>query len=208
MSTDRIVLFIGEIALENIRDRINNPTSLLTMEPEENKLRLTLGRNPGEALFLITALANMATSRNFIRVPRPPEESSFLSDPNKHFSLPLEERLAMVITFLILDVAYLDSDIRGELSNPAREVLGSMCDAHPRIISFILSFVERHFKEIGSVAQYLFRELPLVDWEMTQSDFNALTRLLETSSLNSAQSLFARYVFSALPWSEGKKKGL
>ncbi|KAG0054232.1 Ectopic P granules protein 5 [Gryganskiella cystojenkinii] len=196
MSTDRVSLFIGEIALQNIQDRINNPASLLSMELDENKMRLTLGKNPGEALFLITALAHMVTSRKFSHAR--PEEPWDMTEN----SLSLEERLAMVITFLVLDVAYIDSDIRGELSKPTREVLGSMCDSHPRIVSFILKFVERHFKEIGSVAEYVFRVLPLGDWEMTRSDFNILTGLLETSPLNSAESLFARSVFIAIPWSK------
>ena len=203
MSTDRVAFFVEEIALDKIQDRLRDPTSLFAMDPEDNRLRYTLSKSPEEALFLVTALANMITTRNFVRDLSQREDSGGSLPSSDNTSYSLEERVAVVIAFLILDVAYLDGDTRDVLSKPAREILGSMCEIHPPLVSFILSFVERHFKDMGSMAQYLFRELPLAEWRMAQSDFNILTRLLETPPLNSTESLFARSLFSSIPWSKG-----
>lgn len=203
MSTERVALFVEEIALDKIQGRISDPTSLFAMDPEDNRLRHMLSKSPEEALFLVTALANVVTTRNFVRdLPQRKDSGGLLSvSDNSPYSL--EERVAMVVTFLILDVAYLDGDSRDKLSKPAREILGLMCEIHPPLVSFILSFVERHFKDMGSMAEYLFRELPLAQWRMTRSDFNTLTRLLETPPLNSTESHFARSLFSSIPWSKG-----
>ncbi|GJJ71874.1 ectopic P granules protein 5 [Entomortierella parvispora] len=198
LSTERVALFVEEIALDKIQDRLDDPASLFAMDPENNRLRYMLSKSPDESVFLVTALANMATTRDF--------SSTMLSSDDRSFSL--EERVAMVITFLILDVAYLDKDTRDELSKPAREIISSMCEVHPPLISFVLGFVQRHFRDIGSVAQYLFRELPLTGWRMTRTDINILTQLLETTPLNSVESLFARSVFSSIPWSKAAMEDL
>ncbi|KAF9300538.1 Ectopic P granules protein 5 [Mortierella antarctica] len=155
-----------------------------------NKLRHTIGRNPGEAIFLLNTLAAMATSR-------------YQDGPSvgKNRSTSLDDNLTSVIIYLLLDAAFLDGDIRGELSKPTREILGSVCDTSPEAISFILRFVEHHFKDMGDMAQYLFRELPLDEWTMTDGDLVILKKFLEVPPLSSQQSMFARYIFSHLAWS-------
>ncbi|KAG0094107.1 Ectopic P granules protein 5 [Podila epicladia] len=160
------------------------------------KLRHTIGRNPGEAIFLLNTLAAMATSR-------------YQDGPSlgKYRPISLEDNLTSVIIYLLLDAAFLDGDIRGELSKPTREILGSVCDTSPEAISFILSFVEHHFKDMGDMAQYLFRELPLDEWTMTAGDFIILKKFLEVPPLSSQQSMFARYTFSHLAWSNDGVNG-
>lgn len=189
MSTSMLALLLEKIALDEIRRWIASPVALLSSTPESNKLRLTIGRNPGEAIFLLNTLAAMATSRY--------QNGS----PGKNRSKSLEDNLASVIIYLLLDAAFLDGDIRGELSKPTREILGSVCDTSPEAVSFVLSFVEHHFKDMGDMAQYLFRELPLDEWTLTDGDFIILKKFLEVPPLNSQQSIFARYIFSHLAWS-------
>ncbi|KAG0035806.1 Ectopic P granules protein 5 [Podila clonocystis] len=154
------------------------------------KLRHTIGRNPGEAIFLLNTLAAMATSR-------------YQDGPSvgMNRSTSLEDNLTSVIIYLLLDAAFLDGDIRGELSKPTREILGFVCDTSPKAVSFILSFVDHHFKDIGDMAQYLFRELPLDEWTLADGDFIILKKFLEAPPLNSQQSLFAQYILSHLAWS-------
>ncbi|KAF9956085.1 Ectopic P granules protein 5 [Mortierella alpina] len=189
MSSSTAAMLLEELALDNISQWIADPLALLSLAPDSNKLRHLLGRNPGEAVFLLTALATMATSHCLCDHRT---EQSHLP--------PMDQNIALIVTFLLLDVAYLDSDIRGELSKPAREILSSLCDSIPSAISFILRFVKRHFNEMGDMAQYLFRELPLDEWQLSSEDFTLLKTFLETPPLTSHQSMFARYIFSSLPW--------
>ncbi|KAG0337685.1 Ectopic P granules protein 5, partial [Podila horticola] len=197
MSTSMLALLLENIALDDIRRWIASPDSLLSSTQESNKLRHTIGRNPGEAIFLLNTLAAMATSR-------------YQDGPSvgKNRSSSLEDNLTSVIIYLLLDAAFLDGDIRGELSKPTREILGSVCDTSPKAVSFILRFVEHHFKDMGDMAQYLFRELPLDEWTMADGDFIILKKFLEVPPLSSQQSMFARYTFSHLAWStEGADNG-
>ncbi|KAG0029527.1 hypothetical protein BGZ81_003634 [Podila clonocystis] len=190
MSTSMLALLLEKIALDDIRRWIVSPDSLLSSTQESSKLRHTIGRNPGEAIFLLNTLAAMATSR-------------YQEGPSvgMNLSTSLEDNLTSVIIYLLLDAAFLDGDIRGELSKPTREILGYVCDTSPEVVSFILSFVEHHFKDIGDMAQYLFRELPLDEWTLADGDFIILKKFLEVPPLNSQQSLFARYILSHLTWS-------
>ncbi|KAF9946449.1 Ectopic P granules protein 5 [Mortierella alpina] len=189
MSSSTAAMLLEELALDNISQWIADPLALLSLAPDSNKLRHLLGRNPGEAVFLLTALAAMVTSRSLSN------HGTGQSDLP-----PVDHSIALVVTFLLLDVAYLDSDIRGELSKPAREILSSLCDSIPSVVSFILRFVEKHFKDMGDMARYLFRELPLDEWQLSSEDFALLKTFLETPPLTSHQSMFARFIFSSLPW--------
>ncbi|KAF9934639.1 Ectopic P granules protein 5 [Mortierella alpina] len=197
MSSSTAAMLIEELALDYISQWIADPLALLSLGPDSNKLRHLLGRNPGEAVFLLTALATMVTSRCL--------SNHGARQPNLP---PVDNNIALIVTFLLLDVAYLDSDIRSELSKPAREILSSLCDSIPSVVSFILRFVEKHFKDMGDMAQYLFRELPLDEWQLSSDDFALLKAFLETPPLTSHQSTFARYIFSSLPWdADGDKTG-
>ncbi|KAF9188713.1 Ectopic P granules protein 5 [Haplosporangium sp. Z 767] len=189
MSSSTIASLVEYIALDDIQQWIVDPLALLAMPIDSNKLRHLLGRNPGEAVFLLTALATMVISRSPVRIST--ELTGFPS---------LDHRIALIVAFLLLDVAFLDSDIRGELSKPVREVLGSLCDSDPGVIPFMLRFVDRNFKEMGDMAQYLFRELSLDEWEISGEDFSILKKFLETPPLNCPQSMFARFIFGSLSW--------
>ncbi|KAG0204052.1 Ectopic P granules protein 5 [Mortierella sp. GBA30] len=201
MSSSVAAKLLEEIALDNISQWITDPLALLSINPESNKLRELLGKNPGEAIFLLGAMAAIITSRS-------PSDATMGQS-----NLPsIDYNLALVVTFLLLDVAYLDSDIRGELSKPVREILSSVCDSCPTVISLVLRFVEKNFKDMGDMAQYLFRALPLDEWCMSDEDFALLKSFLESPPLNNQQSMFARYIFSSLCWgqmdivSDGERK--
>ncbi|KAG0291624.1 Ectopic P granules protein 5 [Linnemannia gamsii] len=193
MSNATVALILEEVALDNIQEWIAQPTGLMSIAPESNKLRHSLGRNPGEAVFLLTAIAALATSR-------------FLGDLMRDqdgLGPTVQDNITSIVAFLLLDVGFLDKDIRGELSKPVREIMRSLCDSHAAVLSFVLHFVEVHFGEMGDMAQYLFRELSFDEWQMSSSDFTTLQKFLETLPLSSQQSLFARSILGSLPWTRG-----
>ncbi|KAF9358175.1 hypothetical protein BGX26_002343 [Mortierella sp. AD094] len=196
MSSSTIALLLQEFALENIQQWVEDPMMLLSNPPNSIKLRDTLGSNPGEAVFLLSAMSIMATSRFF---------GSSSVQNSDHPSM--EHYITLVVTYLLLDVAYMDGDIRGELMKPGREILSSICDSCPESLGFILRFVEINFNEVGDMTQYLFRGLPLEEWRITGDDFAILKRLLEAPPLNSPQSQLARNIFSSLPWGHADEPG-
>ncbi|KAG0214731.1 Ectopic P granules protein 5 [Mortierella sp. NVP41] len=192
MSSTTAALLLEEVALDSIQDWITEPSRLFSISPESNKLRHSLGRNPGEAVFLLTAVAALATSRL---------QGGSMQTQAGHGSY-VDDSIASIVAYLLLDVGFLDKDIRRELSKPVREILRSVCDSHSAVISFVLHFVEEHFGEMGDMAQYLFRELSLDEWRMSNGDFSILQKFLETPPLSSQQSLFARSILSSLQWSQ------
>lgn len=189
MSSSTAALLLEEMALDSIEQWINFPLALLSAAPELNKLRCKLRTNREEAVFLLTALANMAASR-FRH-----GSGSQLTD-----SSSLEQGIALTVTFLLLDIAFLDREANEDLARPTREILASVCDSRPVILSFILRFVETNFEEMGDMVQLLFRGLPLYEWQLSHDDFVILSRLLTKPPLGSRHSLFAQYIFSSLPW--------
>ncbi|KAF9130294.1 Ectopic P granules protein 5 [Mortierella sp. 14UC] len=191
ISNATVALILEEVALDNIQEWIAQPTGLFSITSESNKLRGNLGRNPGEAVFLLTAIAALATSR----FQGGPVHESAGDGPT------VQDSIASIVAYLLLDVGFLDKDIRGELSKPVREILRSVCDSHSAVISFVLRFVEVHFGDMGDMAQYLFRELSFDEWRMSTIDFTILQKFLETPPLSSQQSLFARSILGSLPWS-------
>lgn len=193
MSNATVALILEEVALDNIQEWISHPSGLLSIASESNKLRYSLGCNPGEAVFLLTAIAALATSRFQVGLAQDQDGSG----PT------VQDSIASVVAFLLLDVGFLDKDIRGELAKPVREILRSICDSHAAVISFVLRFVAVHFEEMGDMAQYLFRELSFDEWRISNSDFTTLQKFLETPPLSSQQSLFARSILGSLPWTRG-----
>ncbi|KAF8980293.1 hypothetical protein BGZ46_004399 [Entomortierella lignicola] len=190
MSSSTIVQLLREFALENVQQWIEAPLMVLTGSPGPIKLRDTLGSNPGEAVFLLSAMSVMATSRF----------SSGSSTVDISSRPLMDHHIALIVTFLLLDVSYMDADIRGELMKPGREILSSICDTYSEALGFILRFVEINFNEMGDVVQYLFRGLPLDEWTITSDDFARLKQLLETPPLSSHHSKLARNILSSLPW--------
>lgn len=193
MSNATVALILEEVALDNIQEWITQPTGLMSIAPESNKLRHSLGRNPGEAVFLLTAIAALATSRF----------QGDLAQYQDGLGPTVQDNIASIVAFLLLDVGFLDKDIRGELAKPVREIMRSVCDSHAAVLSFVLHFVEVHFGEMGDMAQYLFRELSFDEWRMSSNDFRTLQKFLETLPLSSQQSLFARSILGSLPWTRG-----
>ncbi|KAG0254083.1 Ectopic P granules protein 5 [Actinomortierella ambigua] len=197
MSHHAIATLIEDTALEGIEGWIMNPLKLLEANPESNRLRTLLGRNPSEGVFFLTALASMAQSKIQSRGPK--VEEVVMQEQI------LGYRIAEIITFLLVDAAFLDSDIRSELSKPTREILATLCDSATDLISLLLRVVDRHFEEIGTMALYLFKELPLDDWNIGEQEFAILTKLLEHPPLGSPESLFARHVLGCLDWGNTRR---
>ncbi|KAG0228651.1 Ectopic P granules protein 5, partial [Actinomortierella wolfii] len=192
MSHHAIITLLEETALENIESWIMNPVKLLETSPESNHLRTLLGRNPSEGVFFLTALALMAQSK--LDSHGPQIEDLMTQEQILGF------RMAEIITFLLVDVAFLDSDIRSELAKPTREILASLCDSATDLIPIMLRIVDRHFEELGTMAFYLFKELPLEEWNIGEQDFAILVKLLEHQPLGSPESMFAQHVLGSLDW--------
>ncbi|KAG0226045.1 Ectopic P granules protein 5, partial [Mortierella sp. GBA43] len=96
MSSLTTALLLEEVALENIEQWINFPLELLAAAPELNKLREKLGVEREGALPLLTALTNIAASRDRRG------SGSKITD-----TLSLEQGIALTVAFLLLDITFL-----------------------------------------------------------------------------------------------------
>ena len=116
----------------------------------------SISANPSEALFLLTSLATIASSR--------PPRIEILSEsalPAPLRRLDLERRigleLVMMIAAELFEISFLNLDTRDEFSKLGRDLLTDICTAHPLVISSLFEIAYRNLASLGRMALYLFQ---------------------------------------------------
>ncbi|XP_064604344.1 ectopic P granules protein 5 homolog [Liolophura sinensis] len=136
-----------------------------------------------ESIYLLTTFSNMAQSRC-------EEERQFVE----------------VIVLEVFEIAYISSHTRDFCSKVGRELLSAMAAAHPFIISIIIQRLKDVLEETGmdddvsEMCLYLFREMPLYQWQPTKEDMDVLGVWLLESDVSQPQNHLARLILSNLDW--------
>ncbi|XP_063611379.1 ectopic P granules protein 5 homolog [Penaeus indicus] len=132
-----------------------------------------------EALYLLTALANMA-------VERESTESHFVE----------------VIVNNIFEATFVNEGTREALSRIGRDLLSSVASNHPISVSYLLTTTQEKISSVGNMALYLFRALPLELWEPSPDDITCVSHWLLFTPVASVENQLARIVLSKLNWGE------
>ncbi|ROT60953.1 hypothetical protein C7M84_021366 [Penaeus vannamei] len=132
-----------------------------------------------EALYLLTALANMA-------VERESTESHFVE----------------VIVNNIFEATFVNEGTREALSRIGRDLLSSVASNHPISVSYLLTTTQEKISSVGNMALYLFRALPLELWEPSADDITCVSHWLLFTPVASIENQLARIVLSKLNWGE------
>ncbi|XP_047502036.1 ectopic P granules protein 5 homolog [Penaeus chinensis] len=132
-----------------------------------------------EALYLLTALANMA-------VERESTESHFVE----------------VIVNNIFEATFVNEGTREALSRIGRDLLSTVASNHPISVSYLLTTTQEKISSVGNMALYLFRALPLELWEPSPDDITCVSHWLLFTPVASVENQLARIVLSKLNWGE------
>ncbi|XP_021361330.1 ectopic P granules protein 5 homolog [Mizuhopecten yessoensis] len=130
-----------------------------------------------EAIYLLTALANIAQSRR-------QQESDIIH----------------TICLCLFEVCYVCSSTREMCSKVGRELLAAIATIHPFILSLLIQEAKDNMENIGMMAVYLFKELPFDVWLPREHDFDVIRQWLLTTDLTDPGNQVARLVLNKIHW--------
>ncbi|XP_061187011.1 ectopic P granules protein 5 homolog [Saccostrea echinata] len=156
---------------EECRRLVADPDSKLQLADVINLLPTS------EVIFLLTALANMAQCRKA-------DETEFIE----------------AVAFGLFEICYVCSQTREACSKVGRDLLVTVANAHPFILSLLIQGTKDNMANIGPMALYLFQALPFYQWIPCEPDIIVLKQWLMSSDLNQPQNQLTRHVLSQLNW--------
>ncbi|XP_024131104.1 ectopic P granules protein 5 homolog isoform X4 [Oryzias melastigma] len=133
--------------------------------------------NSSDGISLLTALAHMAT-------PTQHSDPAFIT----------------TITLLIYQVSYVSVSTRETYSKVGRELLASIATAHPFVISVLLERLRESIQNVGMVALYLCKELPLSQWQPRQEEICVIGGWLLQHPLSAVENRLACVILEGLNW--------
>ncbi|GAB1606783.1 ectopic P granules protein 5 homolog, partial [Argonauta hians] len=130
-----------------------------------------------EAIYLLTAFSNMVQCRH-----------------------DTETEFIQTITVEVFEIAYLFDHTKDFCSKVGRELLSAIAQVHPVTISYLIHKLKEVRGNIGGMALYLFKELPMHDWQLDNGDLAILRSWLVSTDLGSTEHLLGRTILSNLNW--------
>ncbi|KAJ8984461.1 hypothetical protein NQ317_012527 [Molorchus minor] len=100
----------------------------------------------------------------------------------------------------LLKVGFISESTQESCSKSARILLTHLTSKHPHLLSDILRIVKDNIEKIGPLVLYLYEELPLQIWKLTDTDLDIISRLLLNNSITSNDNKLARMILSRLNW--------
>lgn len=135
-----------------------------------------LSRMPqSEVFFLMTSFANMAASRG--------------ADGRA---------LTHMVALEIFEMTYLNRKLRQLFAKEGRDLLSSLAQKQPGIVSVLLDAIDDHMMALGVMACYLMQAMPLHLWLPGKEDLDIISHFLLYYPLNSPQSQLARLLIENL----------
>ncbi|CAO3626046.1 unnamed protein product [Cunninghamella blakesleeana] len=182
-------LWMITIRLLQITD-YSEPSKLqhvLKNPPNINLIINDLKENQSQGVFMISCLTNIVISV--------PSGVDILSPTDSDSSLTIS--LITVICYTFFIIAFVDDDLMDIYYKDVRDNFGSICNSHPFVISLLLRWTCEHISKMEGMALYLFRTLPLDQWQLINDDLEILHQLLRQTSSATLVS-FAQYVINNL----------
>ncbi|CAN7996188.1 unnamed protein product [Ixodes hexagonus] len=136
-----------------------------------------------EVFFLMTSFSNMAASRG--------EDGRALTH---------------VIASEIFEISYVNRNLRQLFAKEGRDLLCSLAQKHPFIISVLLDEIDDHMMELGNMACYLMQSMPLRLWVPDKQDLDIISHFLLYYPLDSPQSQLARLLIQNLNYGFNNKQ--
>uniref|UniRef100_A0A2R5LL19 Ectopic P granules protein 5 homolog n=1 Tax=Ornithodoros turicata TaxID=34597 RepID=A0A2R5LL19_9ACAR len=166
---------LADLSPTEICNRIQGRDVKLVFEEKLNEMPQS------EVFFLLTSFANMAASRDA-------DGSSLIH----------------VVVTEIFEITYINKQLRSTFSKEGRDLLSTLANKHPSVISVILDKIDDHMMELGNMACYLMQAMPLGMWVPEKEDLDIISHFLLYYPLGSAQSQLARLLIQSLNYGFGK----
>ncbi|KAL3215323.1 hypothetical protein MRX96_006592 [Rhipicephalus microplus] len=135
-----------------------------------------------EVYFLMTSFANMAASR---------EEEG--------------RAFAHIVAIEIFQITYLNRNLRQQFAKEGRDLLSSLAQKQPCVVSVLLDAVDDHVMALGTMACYLMQAMPLHLWLPDKQDLDVIAHFLLYYPLDSPQSQLARLLIENLNYGFGEQ---
>ncbi|XP_066931719.1 ectopic P granules protein 5 homolog [Clytia hemisphaerica] len=132
--------------------------------------------SPNEGIFLLTALSNMAISRNGIE----------------------DRELIEAIANLIIEIAFLNRSLKTLYSKNGKDFLDTICTKHSFVVTSLLKYVDQEIEHMRDVMVYIFQLLPLSHWCPTIHDLEKIRTWLLHKAVTSEENQTARILLSNL----------
>eukprot|EP00794_Sanderia_malayensis_P020418 gene20418-22431_t len=139
---------------------------------------------PGEAVFLLTSLANMALSRM-------KDDKDFIQVATKN----------------ILEVAYVHKSIHDTCTRNARDLLVTISSKHTFLMSFLLMNIAELIDTIAEDGVYILKALPFHLWLPETRDLEKLRLWLLENPLTSLEHKLAKAVISQMNFDLDQETG-
>lgn len=128
-----------------------------------------------EVYFLMTSFANMAASRE--------EEGRAFTH---------------IVAIEIFQITYLNRNLRQQFAKEGRDLLSSLAQKQPCVVSVLLDAIDDHMMALGTMACYLMQAMPLHLWLPDKQDLDVIAHFLLYYPLDSPQSQLARLLIENL----------
>ncbi|OQV20756.1 Ectopic P granules protein 5-like protein [Hypsibius exemplaris] len=113
--------------------------------------------------------------------------------------LPLSD-LVESVTMELLRISFL-GPLRATYAKLGRDLICSICAEYPALISDVSNFTWKNLEQVGSMAVFLFQDMPLKLWRIGRSDIdNVCERLVTADAIQDPVCLLAREILSNLNW--------
>ncbi|KAG7164519.1 Ectopic P granules protein 5-like 5, partial [Homarus americanus] len=109
-----------------------------------------------------------------------------------------------VVVNNIFEATFVNEGTREALSRNGRDLLATIAAKHPLSISYLLTATQEWISNVGGMALYLFRALPLELWEPGNDDVTCVSLWLLFMPAASVENQLARIIFSKLNWGENE----
>ncbi|KAL1505767.1 hypothetical protein ABEB36_005253 [Hypothenemus hampei] len=130
-----------------------------------------------EVYYLLNTFANMALART-------DSEISFI------YSCTMD----------ILQVGFILPTTQETCSKSAKILLTHLCSKFPTLLSSILKEVQENLDKMGDYSLFLYEEIPLSIWKLSDNDFIIIGRLLLNNPATTVQTKLAKMILSRLNW--------
>ncbi|CAH1956914.1 unnamed protein product [Acanthoscelides obtectus] len=101
----------------------------------------------------------------------------------------------------LLKIGFINQTTQDSCSKSSRILLTHITSKYPHLLSDILKEVKDHIDEIGSLALYLYEDLPLSVWKVADCDIEIFSKLLLNAATTNDSKL-SRMILSRLNWEE------
>ncbi|XP_063908736.1 ectopic P granules protein 5 homolog [Zophobas morio] len=129
-----------------------------------------------ELYYLLNTFANMALERES-------EDRDFIETATRD----------------LLQVGFISRSTQEICSKSARTLLTHITSKHPHLLSMILKEVKENIETAGPLVLYLYEELPLTIWRISEDDLAIIAWLL-SNNIACNESKLARMILSRLNW--------